>query len=89
MSDERQPDLLLFNEENLRKQCDNAKEKLGYKVLQFYVDQQGLPSKKSTDSTAQFFFLPHGGALRDADLNVIQYIPRLDEYRELSKKQRK
>lgn len=89
MSDERQPDLLLFSEQNLRAQCEHAEEKLGYKLVEFYVDAQGLPSKKPTETSAQFYFLQQGGALRDAELNVIQYVARLDEYRELSKKKRK
>jgi hypothetical protein len=79
------PDIHLFSEEMLRKQLETAEEKLGYKIVHFYVDAHGVLSKTPTNATEVFYLSPSGGTLRDKSFNLVTYSARYDMYKGLGK----
>lgn len=79
------PDIYLFSEEMLRKQLETAEEKLGYKIVRFYVDEHGILSKTPTEATEVFYLSPSGGTLRDKSFNLVTYSARYDMYKGLGK----
>ena len=78
-------DIHLFSEETLRKQIETAETKLGYKLVQFYVDEHGVLSKTITGTTAPFYLSPSGGTLRDSNFNLVTYSARYDMYKGLGR----
>jgi hypothetical protein len=78
-------DVHLFSEETLRKQLETAEEKLGYKIVHFYVDEHGILSKTLTDHTEVFYLSPSGGTLRDKSFNLVTYSARYDMYKGLGR----
>ena len=78
-------DIYLFSEETLRKQIETAETKLGYKLVQFYVDKHGILSKTVTGVTAPFYLSPSGGTLRDSNFNLVTYSARYDMYKGLGR----
>lgn len=78
-------ELLVYSPENLLIQARTAEEKLGYKIVHFYVDSQGLLAKSVTDTIAQFFLSPSGGTLRDSALNIVLYSAKFDLYKGFGK----
>jgi hypothetical protein len=60
-----QPDIRLFDNDNLRLQLESAPFRNGYYVLEFYADDRGKPSAKPTGRVAVFYLYPSGGTLRD------------------------
>ncbi len=78
-------DIHLFSEETLRKQIETAETKLGYKLVQFYVDEHGVLSKTVTSTTAPFYLSPSGGTLRDSNFNLVTYSARYDMYKGLGR----
>lgn len=78
-------DIHLFSEETLRKQLETAENKLGYKLVHFYVDDKGVLSKTPTSKTAQFYLSPSGGTLRDTNFNLVTYSARYDMYKGLGR----
>jgi hypothetical protein len=52
----------------------------GYYEVRFYAHGK-RPSKDKTDVIATFYYYPSGGTLRDVDMNIVFYEPRLDQYR--------
>jgi hypothetical protein len=78
MADDR--DLLLFNDENLLAQLEDAPWTLGYYTLRFYTEN-GKPVNRRTDTVEEFYLYPSGGTLRDASFNLLFYDSRFDTYR--------
>lgn len=78
--DER-PDLYVYTPDNLLEQAENASERLGYRMLTFYVDADGGLAKEPTDHTRPFYYSPSGGTLRDEDLNIVLYSAKFDLYK--------
>ena len=76
-----QPDLYVYSPENLLEQAKTADEHLGYKILTFYVNQDGTLARAATDHTSTFFLSPSGGTLRDRDLNIVVYSAKFDLYK--------
>ncbi len=79
------PDIHLFSEEMLRKQLETADEKLGYKIVHFYVDEHGVLSKTPSTTTEVFYLSPSGGTLRDKSFNLVTYSARYDMYKGLGR----
>lgn len=74
-------DLFCFNPENLLAQTHITPLILGYHRIQFYVDEQGIPSKEKTDRINEFFLSPSGGTLRDLSMNIVTYSAKYDKYK--------
>lgn len=74
-------DIYVFSEANLLEQAQQAEEKLGYKILRFYIDERGLLAKQPTDNTSTFYLSPSGGTLRDSNMNLVLYSARYDKYK--------
>lgn len=83
---DEQPDLYVYSPEHLLAQAEGAKEHLGYRLLTFYVDEQGMLAKEVTDRTGTFYYSPSGGTLRDADLNIVLYSAKFDIYKGLGRR---
>ncbi|MBU3741491.1 MAG: hypothetical protein FGM24_04305 [Candidatus Kapabacteria bacterium] len=75
------PDLHLYSPEHLLAQAEQAEERLGYRMLRFYVDEQGMLAKVPTSQTALFYYSPSGGTLRDSELNIVLYSAKFDLYK--------
>lgn len=78
-------DLHIYTPEHLLEQMLTAREHLGYKVVEFYVDADGLLAKTATDRTATFYLSPSGGTLRDSELNIVLYSAKFDVYKGLGR----
>lgn len=74
-------DLRIYTPEHLLVQAGTAREHLGYRVVEFYVDAAGLLAKQPTERTATFYLSPSGGTLRDAELNIVLYSAKFDVYK--------
>ncbi len=77
--------LTVFSPDNLLAQASTAPEHLGYRIVQFCVDERGLLATHLTESTATFYYSPSGGTLRDASMNIVLYSARFDKYKGLGK----
>lgn len=73
-------DLLLFTDENILAQLEEAPFTLGFYTLRFYAEN-GKPVNRRTDSVAEFYLYPSGGTLRDSSFNLLFYDSRFDTYR--------
>jgi hypothetical protein len=82
---DEQPDLNVYNPENLLAQAKAAQERLGYKILTFYVERDGLLAKTVTPHLAQFYYSPSGGTLRDHEMNIVLYSAKFDVYKGLGR----
>ncbi len=78
-------DRFIYSDENIRLQLATAEDKLGYKVLRFYVDDNGIIAKENTGQTDVFYLLPSGGTLRDKDLNLVGYKAKFDIHKGLGR----
>ncbi|HEX9614481.1 MAG TPA: hypothetical protein VGA55_03215 [Bacteroidota bacterium] len=76
-----EPDLRIFNHENILKQLQTAEFRNGYFALEFYAGSNGKPSKEPTDRVAGFYLYPSGGTLRDENFQLLFYDSRFDTYR--------
>lgn len=72
-------DPFCYSVEAVRAQVRDAAPDLGGFLVRFYTDG-GRPSRVKTDTIATFYYYPSGGTIRDADLNIVFYEPRLDTY---------
>ncbi|HLP27411.1 MAG TPA: hypothetical protein VK147_02145 [Candidatus Didemnitutus sp.] len=79
------PDLFVYSPENLIAQADAAPDRLGYKLVRFYVDEKGLLAKSITDTLGTFYLSPSGGTLRDTELNIVLYSAKFDIYKGLGR----
>ncbi|MDH7515303.1 MAG: hypothetical protein QHI48_05475 [Bacteroidota bacterium] len=73
-------DLLCYSIGNVRRQIETVQPTLGWYVLRFYA-LHGRPSKTRTAIVETFYYFPSGGTLRDKDMNIVIYEPRLDRNR--------
>jgi hypothetical protein len=73
-------DNYVYSVENVRSQLASAPKRLGYYELRFYA-LNGRPAKHPTESVETFYYYPSGGTIRDKDMNIIFYEPKLDSYR--------
>ena len=78
-------DLLVYSPENLIAQAAVAADTLGYKLVQFYVDEKGLLAKCPTEHVGTFDLSPSGGTLRDMELNIVLYSAKFDIYKGLGR----
>lgn len=74
-------DLKIYTPEHLLAQAASAPEHLGYKTLEFYVDEHGGLAKHDTGVVGTFYLSPSGGTLRDTDLNIVLYSAKFDLYK--------
>lgn len=78
-------DRLVYSPEHVLEQSQSAPEHLGYKILRFYVDDDGTLAKMPTNQTATFYLSPSGGTLRDEELNIVLYSAKYDLYKGIGK----
>jgi hypothetical protein len=74
-------DIYIYSVTNVLAQVDEATSELGHFELKFYVDN-GRPAKVKTGEFATFYYYPSGGTIRDTEMNIIFYEPKLDRYRD-------
>lgn len=72
-------DIHRYTIENVRRQAAASTPVLGAYVLRFYA-AAGRPSRVPTAEMRDFWYYPSGGTIRDEDLNILFYEPRLDLY---------
>ena len=72
-------DLLCYSVEHVRPQAQDAEAELGFYPVRFYVDA-GRPSRVPTGAVEQFYYYPSGGTIRDGEMNIVFYEPKLDTY---------
>ncbi|MDT8323179.1 MAG: hypothetical protein RRA94_03625 [Bacteroidota bacterium] len=72
-------DLYCYSVENIQRQVRDAEADLGRYVLRLYA-VDGRPSREKTEVIEEFFYYPSGGTIRDHDLNILFYEPKLDRY---------
>ena len=72
-------DIYCYSVENVRAQAKDAPLELGYYTVRFYTEG-GRPARSKTDSIETYYYYPSGGTIRDRDLNIVFYEPKLDTY---------
>lgn len=72
-------DFLCYSVENVRLQVQDSEATLGCYPVRFYAEG-GRPSRVPTGTVDEFFYYPSGGTIRDRDLNIVFYEPKLDTY---------
>lgn len=73
-------DIYCYSDQNLLIQLETAPEKLGYRLVHFYVDETGLPAKEKNNNVETFYLAPSGGTLRDKNMNIVHYSAKFDIY---------
>ncbi len=74
-------DYHIYSPENLLTQIQTAPFHLGYYSLQFYVDENGVLTKETTNTLGNFYLSPSGGTLRDEELNIVLYSAKFDKFK--------
>lgn len=74
-------DIHVYSIANVLTQAETAPERLGYYEVRFYAENH-RPAKHPTDTVETFYFYPSGGTIRDKDMNIIFYEPKLDSYKD-------
>ncbi len=69
-----------YSTENVLRQVERASPRLGFYEVCFYAVGP-RPSREKTDRLETFYYYPSGGTLRDRNMNIVYYEPRLDRYR--------
>lgn len=77
--------LNVYSPENLLLQAERVPIDMGYRLLRFFVNDDGTLAKKPTDTLATFYYSPSGGTLRDADMNIVHYSAKFDKFKGLGK----
>jgi hypothetical protein len=72
-------DQYCYSIDNIRRQVRDSEPDLGRYVVRLYV-ADGRPAREKTDVIEEFFYYPSGGTIRDRDLNILFYEPKLDKY---------
>ena len=72
-------DFQTYSVENVRAQVRKAPAGSSVYELRFY-SENGRPSRVPTGIVERFFYYPSGGTIRDHDLNILFYEPKLDKY---------
>jgi hypothetical protein len=78
-------DLNVYSPEHLLAQAATAEERLGYRLLTFYVQEDGTLAKAPTATLGSFFYSPSGGTLRDHEMNIVLYSAKFDVYKGLGR----
>lgn len=78
-------DPYVYSPESLLAQAATADEHLGYRILTFYIDGDGIPAKHPTSLKGRFYYSPSGGTLRDEHMNIVVYSAKFDLYKGLGK----
>jgi hypothetical protein len=71
--------LYVYSIENVRAQIEKISSTLGYYELRFYAEG-GKPARVETGDIELFYYYPSGGTIRDRNLNIVFYEPKLDTY---------
>ena len=72
-------DIHLYTIENILRQAEAADGVHGcYPIRLYAVD--GRPSRNASGIVETFYYYPSGGTIRDSELNILFYEPRLDRY---------
>lgn len=74
-------DINVYSPENLLAQAENAEERLGYRLLTFYINEDGTLAKQPTAVLGDFYYSPSGGTLRDHEMNIVLYSAKFDVYK--------
>jgi hypothetical protein len=72
-------DIHCYSVENVRAQTKDAPLELGCYAVRFY-SEGGRPARGRTDAIETYYYYPSGGTIRDRDLNIVFYEPKLDTY---------
>lgn len=72
-------DIHCYSIAHVREQITDAEAMLGFHIVRFY-SAGGRPSREATDTVDEFYYFPSGGTIRDREMNIIFYEPRLDKY---------
>jgi len=62
-----------------RADAEGAMKALGFFEVRFYA-AGGRPAREQTGVIETFFYYPSGGTIRDRDMNIVFYEPKLDKY---------
>lgn len=77
-------DVFLYSIDSVLAQVESARETLGFFELRFYSDGK-RPAQEVTALIETFYYYPSGGTLRDKEMNIIFYEPKLDAYSSASR----
>jgi hypothetical protein len=77
-------DVFVYSIDNMLQQIRTAPLELGFYTLKFYSDGK-RPVKHHSGQIDTFYYYPSGGTLRDKDMNIVFYEPRLDKYHRSNK----
>ena len=72
-------DPYLYSVEHVKRQAASAVAEQGVYPVRFYA-RDGRPARENTGVVERFYYYPSGGTIRDAQLNILLYEPRLDQY---------
>jgi hypothetical protein len=72
-------DIFCYSIAHVRDQITDAEETLGFHIVRFY-SAGGRPSREPTETIEEYYYFPSGGTIRDREMNIIFYEPRLDKY---------
>lgn len=78
-------DLHVFSVKNLLAQAEAAETYMGYKLLEFYVNESGVLTNEATGKLGTFYLSPSGGTLRDSELNIVLYSAKYDKFKGLGR----
>ncbi len=73
--------LNVYSPEHLLLQAQSAEEKLGYKIVHFFVDSNGTLARTPTPVLGTFYYSPSGGTLRDENMNIVLYSAKFDVFK--------
>ncbi|MFZ1730922.1 MAG: hypothetical protein WBQ23_11520 [Bacteroidota bacterium] len=72
-------DIYCYSIEHVRAQAEKGLATLGYFEMRFYAEG-GKPAREKTSDIELFYYYPSGGTIRDRNLNIVFYEPKLDKY---------
>jgi hypothetical protein len=72
-------DIYLYTIENILRQAEVADGVRGCYPIRLY-SADGRPSREATETVETFYYYPSGGTIRDRELNILFYEPKLDRY---------
>jgi hypothetical protein len=73
-------DLHIYSVLNIRLQTEHLEAELGFYPVRLYSQQNGRPSREVTDTIEVYYYYPSGGTIRDRNMNILFYEPKLDKY---------
>ena len=72
-------EMYCYSVENTLAQIRDQHAELGRFTVRFY-SVAGRPVREESDRVEEYYYYPSGGTIRDRDLNILFYEPRLDRY---------